>query len=82
MIDLTEQERNALTQSASGESLSDPDALVSALEKLTPSEPVEEAFGDQYGKQDGETIPGGGYDVELVVEGSTEPDPVSPEENL
>jgi hypothetical protein len=45
-------------------------------------ESTEESFGDQYGKQDGETIPGGGYDVEIEVHGSTNPDPVSKEEEI
>ena len=82
LVDLTEEELVALEKSMAGET-ADTDALQSARAKLAPPEPLpEETFSDEYGQQDGETIPGGGYDVEIVVHGSIEPDPVSPEETV
>ena len=83
LVDFTEEEQIALEQSMAGETVTDSEALQSARAKLIlPEELPEETFSDEYGQQDGETIPGGGYDVEIVVQGSTEPDPVSPEETI
>jgi hypothetical protein len=80
-IDLTEQELLALYQAPTGEP-SNPDALASAQAKIEPmlSTADESSLADDWGEGDGESVESGGYEFELVVKGSTDPDPVSPDE--